>query len=102
MSDRRRQNRFRLTQAAEGTARMYPDVIVEPHGPDEWIVMGREPAVAGETLILDIVLLDTDEGEVRQRLPVYVIDSLPIILHGDMRHRIRLHAGTLAPVQFNA
>jgi hypothetical protein len=79
---------------------MYPDVIVEPHGKDEWIATGREPAVAGETLILDIVLLDTDEGELRQLLPVCVIDSRPIILDGDMRHRIRLHAGVFAPVLF--
>ena len=35
---------------------MYPDVIVEPHGDDEWIAMGREAAVAGETLILDIIV----------------------------------------------
>ena len=70
---------------------MYPDVIVEPHGTDEWIAMGREAAVAGETLILDIVMLDTGEGELRHRLPVCVIDSRPIILDGDMRHWIRLH-----------
>ena len=46
--------------------------------------------------MLDIVLLDTDEGELRHRLPVCVIDSRPIILDGDMRHRIRLHGGTPA------
>ncbi len=87
-----------MTEAAESTARMYLDVIAEPHGNDEWIATGREPAVPGETLILDIVVLDTDEGELRQRLPVCVIDSRPIILDGDMRHRIRLHRGDLAPV----
>ena len=69
---------------------MYPDVIVESHGDDEWIAMGREAAVAGETLILDIVLSDTEEGALRHRLPVCVIDSRPIILDGDIRHRIRL------------
>ena len=89
-----------MTEAAEGTVRLFPDVIVEPHGDDEWIAMGREAAIAGETLILDIVLLDADEGELRHRLPVCVIDSHPIILDGDMRHRIRLRRGTLAPVLF--
>jgi hypothetical protein len=92
MSNRRRHNRFRLTEAAEGTVRRYPDVIAEPYGIDEWIAMGREAAVPGETLILDIVMLDTSEGELRHRLPVWVVDSCPIIRDGDMRHRIRLHA----------
>ena len=78
---------------------MYSDVIVEPHGNDEWIAMGREAAVAGETLILD-TLLDTDEGELCTRLPVCVIDSRPIILDGDMRHRIRLINRTMVPATF--
>jgi hypothetical protein len=96
MTDRRRHNSFRLTEAAEGAVRMYPDVIVEPHETDEWIAMGREAAVPGETLILDIVLLDAGGGELRHWLPVCVIDSRPIIHDGDMRHRIRLIAGTVA------
>jgi hypothetical protein len=75
---------------------MYPDVIVEPHGNDEWIATGREPAVAGETLILDIVLLDADGRELRHRFPVCVIDSRPMIRDGDMRHWIRLLDGTVA------
>ena len=75
---------------------MYPDVIVEPNGTDEWIATGREPAVAGETLILDVVLFDTGVGELRHSLPVCVIESRPIILDGDMRHWIRLHGGTAA------
>ena len=100
VSDRRSYNRYRLTEAAEGTVRLFPDVIVEPYGEDQWIATGREAAVSGETLILDIVLRDADEGELRHRLPVCVIDSRPIILDGDMRHRIRLHSGTLAPAQF--
>jgi len=100
VSDRRRPGRFRLTEAAESNARIYVDVIAEPHGDNEWIATGREPAVPGETLILDIVVLDTDEGELCQRFPVCVIDSRPIILDGDMRHRIRLCRGDLAPVLF--
>ena len=53
---------YKLTEATEATVRLFPDVIVESHGDNEWIAMGREAAVAGETLILDIVLLDTDPG----------------------------------------
>ena len=80
--------------------RLFPDVVVEPHGSDEWIAIGREAAVAGETLILDIVVPDPEKGELRRRLQVCVIDSHPIILNGDMRHWIRLRSGTLAPVLF--
>ena len=89
-----------MTQAAEGTVRLFPDAIVEPHGDDEWLGIGREAAVAGETLILDIVVMDTKNVEVPHRLPVCVIDSRPIIVDGDLRHWIRLRSGTLAPGLF--
>ena len=95
MSDRRRDKRFRLTEAAEATVRMYPDVIVEPLGADEWIARGSEAASAGEILIIQ---LDAQKIERRQRLPVCVVASEPIILDGQLHHRIRLRRGTLAPV----
>jgi hypothetical protein len=98
VSDRRRDKRFRLTEAAEATVRMYPDVIVEPLGADEWIARGREAASAGEILILELVQLDAQKRERRQRLPVCVVANEPIILDGQLRHRIRLRRGTPAPV----
>ena len=82
-----------MTEATDAAVRLFPDTIVEPNGDDDWIAMGREAAVAGETLILDIVQRDADDGEMRYRLPVCVIDSRPIILDGNLRHRIRLHRG---------
>lgn len=87
-----------MTEAAEGTVRIYPDVIVEPLGDDEWIAIGRDAAAVGEMLILDIV--DAENAEQRHRLPVCVIKSQPIILDGELRHRIRLRRGTLAPAVF--
>ena len=93
MSDRRSYKRYRLAEASEGTARLFPDVMVEPDGDEEWIALGREAAVAGETLILDITLRSTDGGELRQRLPVCVIDSGPVFVDGEMRYRIRLRSG---------
>lgn len=80
--------------------RLFPDVIVEPSGADEWIAMGREAAVVGETLLLDIVVPDADEGQLQYQLPVCVIDSRPIILDGDLRYRIRLQLRPVAPVLF--
>ena len=79
---------------------MFPDVIVQQHGPDEWTGIGRQPAVAGETLVLDVAHFDAVEGEIYRRLSVCVVESRPVIVDGDMRHRIRLHSGIMASVQF--
>jgi hypothetical protein len=78
--------------------RLFPDVMVEPDGDEEWIAMGREAAVPGETLILDIAPRGTNE--LHHRLPVRVIESRPVILDGDLRYRIRLHSDMAAPVLF--
>ena len=78
-----------MTEPADGVVRIFRDVVVHRYG-NEWIAFGREPAVVGETLVLD--LLDLDEGEPEGRFTVCVIESRPVILDGEMRHRIRLHA----------
>ena len=75
--------------------RVLRDVIVRHNGDEEWIVIGREPAVVGETLILDV-----DDGDGVQGLTMCVIESRPVVLDGDMRHRIRLHNGELPPIPF--
>jgi hypothetical protein len=98
MPDRRRDKRFRLTEPADGALRIFPDVSVQPNGENEWIAMSREAAITGETLILEIVTLGADAPEQRQRLPVYVIDSRPVIIDGDLWHRIRLYSGQMASV----
>ncbi len=75
-------------------------MVVQQSGGDEWIALSREAALTGETLVLDVVLTDVDAGEMRQRFPVFVIDSQAVIVDGDVRHRIRLQGGDLAPVLF--
>jgi hypothetical protein len=100
MADRRRDKRFRLMEPAKGALRVFLDVIVQPNGKDEWIAISREAAVTGETLMLDVVVDETEVTELRERLPVCVIDSCPVIVDGDMRHRIRLRGGDLVPVLF--
>jgi hypothetical protein len=100
MADRRRDKRFSLTEPAEGVLRIFPDVVVQQSSADEWIAFSREAALSGETLVLDVALTDADEGEMRQRFPVYVIDSQPVIVDGDVRHRIRLQGGDVGPVLF--
>ena len=100
VGDRRRDKRFKLTEPAAGALRVYPDVVVQQDGADEWIGISRQPAVAGETLVLDVMLFDELEGEIHRRLSVCVVESRPVIIDGDMRHRIRLHAGVMASVRF--
>jgi hypothetical protein len=89
-----------LTEPADGVLRIFPDVVVQQREGDEWIALSREAALTGETLVLDVVLNDVEFGEMRQRFPVFVIDSQPIIVNGDVRHRIRLQGGDLAPILF--
>jgi hypothetical protein len=98
--DRRSDKRFRLTEPADGALRVFPDVIVQQGDDDEWIGISRQPAVAGETLVLDVRQFDAVEGEIHRRLPVCVIESRPVIVDGDMRHRIRLQSGIRASVRF--
>jgi hypothetical protein len=98
--DRRRDKRFRLTAPASGALRVFPDVIVQQHDIDEWIGISRQPAEPGETMVLDVMQFDAVEGDIHRRLPVCVIESRPIIVDGDMRHRIRLHSGNMVSVLF--
>ena len=65
------------------------------NGDDEWIAISRETAMAGETLVLDI-----ERGDLRFKFTVHVIESRPIIVDGDMRHRLRLQDVTLPEIPF--
>jgi hypothetical protein len=87
-------------EPADGALRIFPDVVVHQGEGDEWVATSREPAVIGERLVLDIELLDPEDGELRERFPVYVIHSQPVVAEGDVRHRIRLQARELAPILF--
>jgi len=88
--------RFRFIEPVESVLRVLRDVIVHRAGDYEWVAIGREPAVVGETLMLDV-----DDGDAWHRLTMYVIESRPIIRDGDMRYRIRLHNDELPPVVFD-
>ena len=77
----------------EGVLRVLRDVVVRRESDHEWIAIGREPAIVGEILMLDV-----EDDDVR--LTMCVIESRPIVIDGDMRHRIRLHSGELPPVLF--
>ncbi len=100
MHERRREPRYKLAETTDGEFRISRGIAVQHSNGAEWIAFSREAAAIGKTLLLDIVRADPDFGELHERLPVLVIDSQPVILDGDVRYRIRLQAGELAPVLF--
>jgi hypothetical protein len=95
MQGRRNGKRFRFTKPDNGVLRVLSDVVVQRHGDNEWVAIGRQPAAVGELLLLDIV-----DGDRPQQLTVCVIESRPVVLDGDIRHRIRLHVDEPPPILF--
>jgi hypothetical protein len=85
-----------LTEPARGWLRVFPDITVRPDGENEWVGISREPAITGETLVLDVMVAATQDAETRERVSACVIESCPIVVEGNVRHRIRLHSGSVA------
>ena len=82
-------------EPVEGVLRVLRDVIVYHIGDQQWIAVGREPAVVGEILMLDV-----NEGDYRKRLTMCVVESRRVMFDGDVRHRIRLQVDELPPILF--
>jgi hypothetical protein len=98
MLSRRTAKRFRVTEPAKGTMLILREVIVQRNGEDEWIAISREAVAVGDTLLLDV--FDMENGELQHRYTVWVIESRPVVVDGDVRHRIRLYTGEMAPALF--
>ena len=83
MSGRRSHQRFEVSPSSLGTLRVNRDVVVQRAAEGELQVLSRDPGVRDE---------DPDAA-----VHVRVIDSRPIVVHGAVRHLLRLHviaAGT--------
>jgi hypothetical protein len=89
------QEALRFTEARKGVLKVLCDVVVQRHGDGEWIAICRQPAVVGETLLLDII-----EGDRPQQVAVCVIESRPFLLDGDKRYRIRMQTDEPLPILF--
>ena len=100
MADRRRVKRFNVTAPVNGTLRIFPDVIVHQDAEGEWVAISRQPAAAGETFILEVVQIDSLEGERRRRVPVRVVESRPVLIDGELHHHVRLQGSVPADVPF--
>jgi hypothetical protein len=85
MSGRRRHERFAPAQPWDGALRVLRDVMVREDPAGELVVIGQAPGVVGEELMLDLA-----GGGHIATLRVRVHESRPVILEGNVRHRIRL------------
>jgi hypothetical protein len=81
----RRDTRFLLSRPWEGTLRIPGDVIVERHDEEQnelW-VLSTSPAHREEQLRLSL-------SGPSNSISVRVIESSPVLLEGNVRHRLRL------------
>ena len=84
MSGRRSHVRFEVIPTSEGVLRLLRDVLVVSLEEAEAVVLSREPAVVGETLMLEIAGEQTSGGQAT------VVECRPVIVDGTVRHRLRL------------
>ena len=85
MSGRRSYPRFNITPSPEGVLRVVRDVTVQRAERDEFLVVGRTAGVVGEVLTIELA---EGEGSINGR--AQVVESVPVIVDGSVRHRLRL------------
>ena len=85
MRGRRRDERFTLSVPWEGALRVPTDVVIERYDEKEVWVMSSAPAHRDELLKLDA----TGSGPLAT-MSVRVTSSVPVLIDGVVRHRLRL------------
>ena len=85
MSGRRSHPRFAVATPWDGRMRVLRDVVVNRSTGDELLAISHNAAVAGEEMSLGLVAAG---GSLDLR--VRVLESRPVIIDGNVRHRIRL------------
>ena len=84
MSGRRSYPRFDITPSSEGVLRILRDVVVQRAQDEDLLVIGREAGVVGDVMTLEIAEPGSIGAEVE------VVESLPVIVDGTVRHSLRL------------
>ena len=87
MPGRRRDQRFVLSVPWEGELRVPADVVIEEYGEKELSVVSTAPAHRDEVLTLDAAGAGP---ELTTTLSVRVKESVPVLVDGVVRHRLRL------------
>ena len=72
-------------QSPKGMLRVLQDVVIQKSRPDHTIALSREPGVLGE--LVTVQFPNRDDTSVWAR----VLESQPIVVDGNVRHRLRLH-----------
>jgi hypothetical protein len=85
MSGRRSYARFNITPPPEGVLRVVRDVTMQREDGEEFLVLGRAAGVVGEVLTVEVA-----EGEAARGARAEVLESVPVIVDGSVRHQIRL------------
>lgn len=85
MSGRRSHVRFQMLPAAQAQLRLLRDVTVQRVEGDEVIALSREPGVIGEIISVEVPMHEA-KGERRVR----IVESSPVTVEGNLRHRLRL------------
>jgi hypothetical protein len=87
MPGRRRDQRFTLSVPWEGALRVPADVVIEEYGDKEVSVVSTAPAHRDELLTLDAL---GPGPETAITVSVRVKESVPVLVDGVVRHRLRL------------
>jgi len=85
MDGRRHDTRYRLSKPVEGTFICFQAIDVETRDEQELRVVSDTPLRRGERMRLELV---AKEG--RSIVSVRVADSVPTIVDGNVRYRVRL------------
>ncbi len=85
MSGRRSYQRFNISPSSEGVLRVVRDVAVQRTEGDEFVVIDRDAGIVG-----DVVTLESADGEATLNGRTQVVESVPVIIDGTVRHRLRL------------
>jgi hypothetical protein len=85
MPRRRGEQRFALAVPWDGALRVPTDVTIERYGTNEIWVLSTKPVHRDELLTLDTV-----GSSSAVTMKVRVADSVPVVVDGLMRHRLRL------------
>jgi hypothetical protein len=85
MNGRRSHRRFAVASSAEAILRALRDVVLEWAGGDEIVAISRNAEIIGEHLTLEIFGKNN-----RLAYEVRVVESRPVVIDGNVRHRLRL------------
>lgn len=83
MTRRRRETRFEVREV-EGVLRVLRDVVVHRDAMNELVAISSEAGLPGELVTLHLGTVADVPARVR------VVDSRPIVVNGQLRHRLRL------------